>query len=105
MLKSLYVVRDSVSGICSDIFSMENVPSFIRALSLDFAASGIHPSFARDSVLYHIGDFDTDQMTLAPCVPTSVWKGDDPSFAEMVKVASAAFAPAASSDSETPAAE
>ncbi len=105
MLKSLYVLRDSVSGICSDIICVENVPSLVRALSLEFATSGLHPSLVRDAALYHIGLFDPDQMTIDPCVPTSVWKGDDPNFAELVKMAAAAFASAASSDSEAPAAE
>lgn len=105
MLKSLYVIRDSVSGNCSDIMIVDNVPSFVRALSLDFASHGIPPVLARDAVLYHIGIFDPDTMKVEPCVPTSVWKGDDPSFAEMVKVASAAFTSASSSDSEASAAE
>lgn len=105
MLKSLYVIRDSVSGNCSDILILDNVSSFVRALSLEFASSGMPPILARDAALYHIGIFDPDQMKIDPCVPTSVWKGDDPSFAEMVKVASAAFNSAAPSDSEAPAAE
>lgn len=105
MLKSLYVIRDSVSGNCSDILIVDNVPSFVRSLSLEFASSGMSPILARDAVLYHIGIFDPDKLTLEACVPTSVWKGDDPSFAEMVKVASAAFTSVASSDSEAPAAE
>lgn len=105
MLKSLYVIRDSVSGNCTDVMCVENVPAFVRALSLEFASSGLLPSLVRDACLYHIGIFDSDKMTIEPCLPTSVWKGDDPSFAEMVKVASTAFTSAASSDSEAPAAE
>lgn len=105
MKKYVYVLRDSVTGNTSELMFVSSIQAFERGVAFQLAKSELPASLVRDSALYHIGYFDTDSMEFDSCVPTFVWRGDDPGFAEMVKMASQALRSAVSLDSEAPSAE
>lgn len=94
MKKYVYVLRDSVTGNTTELMFVDSIQAFERGVAFQLAKSGLSASLVRDSALYHIGCFDTDSMEFDPCVPTSAWRGDDPGFAELVKMASKALGPA-----------
>lgn len=105
MKKYVHVIRDSVTGNTSEFMFVPNVQAFERGMALQLAKSGLPVSLVRDSALHLVGCFDTDSLELEPCVPTIVWRGDDPGFAEMVKMVAQALHSSASADPEAPSAE
>lgn len=105
MKQQVHVIRDSVTGNTSDLMFVPNVQAFERGVAFQLAKSKIPAAFLRDSALYLVGCFDTDSMEFDSCVPTIVWRGDDPDFAKMVKMAYEALATSASDDPEAHSAE
>ncbi len=78
-MQNLYVFRDTVSGITSEVFQALNDAVMRRSCITSLAS--VRPEIARDTVVLHIGsiDFDIDNVPIIrSCEPRIALYGSSP---------------------------